>query len=522
MTGSVDIDLTSLSAKELMAWGLSNLWQEGGEGTYAVRHGKRAVNDFGRPRPGEEVDMDRPNFFEKAFPCLFPYGCGGIEADRPIDISFIAHVRWALAYHDRRFRRHETFPFVSFGIIQRRQALASARIQMNQRQFEREARLLTTITLEKLQKACDEEEKGLVISDAAVRQLQKSVYATSSRVKGSNQQRLQCRGIIWSTCIMKNPASLWITINPTDLHDPIAQVFAGEDINLDDFISSLGPDIKQRAYNIASDPYAAAKFFHFIIQTILETLFGVKVTDYQVHNKTGIMGRVSCYFGLVEAQGRGTLHFHLFLWLENAPTADEIMQLLKSEEFRLHVAKYIHNNLRAYLPGLESKQSVQAIPRQKDIAYSRPINPNAADYDQLLRQFEVQLARTEKIHTCRQKQCLVQDKQTGAYRCKRRAPFELSDVDSIDENGNWHQKRLYGYVNGWIPGILLNVRCNNDAKLLTHGTDTKKTARYATTYAAKKQGQNYNVSAIMAKSFAYHIDHLESAENYVDGIRDIQ
>ena len=136
MTGSVDIDLTSLSAKELMAWGLSNLWQEGGEGTYAVRHGKRAVNDFGRPRPGEEVDMDRPNFFEKAFPCLFPYGCGGIEADRPIDISFIAHVRWALAYHDRRFRRHETFPFVSFGIIQWRQALASARIQMNQRQFE--------------------------------------------------------------------------------------------------------------------------------------------------------------------------------------------------------------------------------------------------------------------------------------------------------------------------------------------------------------------------------------------------
>ena len=64
-----------------MAWGLSNLWQEGGEGTYAVRHGKRAVNDFGRPQPGEEVDMDRPNFFENAFPCLFPYGCGGIEAD---------------------------------------------------------------------------------------------------------------------------------------------------------------------------------------------------------------------------------------------------------------------------------------------------------------------------------------------------------------------------------------------------------------------------------------------------------
>jgi hypothetical protein len=55
-----------------MAWGLANLWQEGGEGAYAVCH---AVSDFS-PRPGEEVDPGRPNFFKKVFPCLFPYGRG--------------------------------------------------------------------------------------------------------------------------------------------------------------------------------------------------------------------------------------------------------------------------------------------------------------------------------------------------------------------------------------------------------------------------------------------------------------
>ena len=52
-------------------------------------------------------------------------------------------------------------------------------------------------------------------------------------MKGSNQSRVQLQSQIWSTCIMKNPPSLWITINPSDLHDPIAQIFAGEDINLD-------------------------------------------------------------------------------------------------------------------------------------------------------------------------------------------------------------------------------------------------------------------------------------------------
>lgn len=366
----MDVDLTTLSAKELMSWGLANLWKDGGEGTYAVRHGKKPVNDFGRPRAGEEVAEDRPNFFEKAFPCLYPYGCGGIEADRPVEVKISAHIRWSLAYHDRRFRRHETFPFVSFGIVQRRQALASARIQMNQQQFEKEARILATITAKKLQKACEEEEKGLPISDPVVRRLQRNVYATSSRVKGSNQQRLQCRSMIWLTCIMKNPASLWITINPTDVHDPIAQVFAGEKIDLEKINSAVGPNVSQRAINIAADPYAAAKFFHFMIQTILETLFGIKITDFQVHNKTGILGSVSSYFGLVETQGRGTLHFHLFLWLEHAPAADQIMELLKAEGFRLRVAEFIHQNLRAYLPGLESKETVKQIPRQKDIVYS--------------------------------------------------------------------------------------------------------------------------------------------------------
>ena len=314
-----------------MAWGLANLWQEGEEGAYAVRHGRRPVSDFGRPRSGEESDPNRDNFFEKAFPCLFPYGRGGIEADRLVEVDFSEHVRWALQYHDRRFRRHEIFPFVSFGIQQRRQALASARLQMRRPQFEQEARMLATITAEKLQKACEEEERGLPISDPAVRLLQRNVYATASRVNGSNQQRIQLRGQIWSTCIMKNPATLWITINPTDIHDPIAQIFAGENIDLDAFLSHMGPDQDRRAQNIAKDPYAAAKFFHFIIRVILETLFGVQVTNFQVQNKVGIFGRVSAHFGIVESQGRGTLHFHLLLWLENAPTADAIMELLKSE-----------------------------------------------------------------------------------------------------------------------------------------------------------------------------------------------
>ncbi|KAJ7246450.1 hypothetical protein C8J57DRAFT_1438210 [Mycena rebaudengoi] len=486
VTGTIDTDLSSLSANEMMTWGLQNLWKEDNEGGYAVRHGRRPVNDFGQPRPetqagdqSEELDPNRPNFFEKA---------GGLEADNPVKLGFGEHIKWALQYHDRRFRRHETFPFVVFGILQRRQALMSARIQMCRKNFEKDAWIMATITKEKLQKACEEEAQKIPISDPAL-------DVSAAQI---------------SRPLFLRPWNLWITINPTDIHDPIAQIFAGENIDLDNFLAEIGPDNDRRAQNIAADPYAAAKFFHFTIRTILETLFGIEVTAFQVHSSMGILGEVAAYFGLVEAQNRASLHFHVLLALKHAPNADEMLELLKQENFRARISAYIQANLRAYLPGLETAESVKQIPVEKAIAYSRPPNPDSPDYDKQL------------LHTCQPRRCLVSTK-SGGYRYKRRAPFERATEDFIDETGNWRQKRLYEFMNGWIPGILINVRCNNDAKLLTNGAETMNITYYVSGYAIKPQIQNNNISAILAKGYAYHLANLNDVSvKYVDDLRDTQ
>ena len=161
---------------------------------------------------------------------------------------------------------------------------------MEWKTFERDARLMSTVTVAKLEAVKQEEEKGLPISDPGVRTLKSHVHATSSCIQGSNQACYHLRSEIWSTSAVLGPPSLWITINPSDLHDPIAQVFAGEEINMDEFMAHLGPDKDHRAKNIADDPYAAAKFFHFMIATILETLLGVKVTLAQVKSGVGVFG----------------------------------------------------------------------------------------------------------------------------------------------------------------------------------------------------------------------------------------
>jgi len=79
----IDTDLAKLTTNEMMMWGLANLWKEGKEGGYAIKHGARLVNDFPPCNnvDSEDNETNTPNFFEKAFPCLFPWGCGGIEAN---------------------------------------------------------------------------------------------------------------------------------------------------------------------------------------------------------------------------------------------------------------------------------------------------------------------------------------------------------------------------------------------------------------------------------------------------------
>jgi hypothetical protein len=58
------------------------------------------------------------------------------------------------------------------------------------------------------------------------------------------------------TCLWLRPLLLWLTINPINYEDPITQIFAGEDINIDAFCSMIGPSSNKRAENMARDPFA--------------------------------------------------------------------------------------------------------------------------------------------------------------------------------------------------------------------------------------------------------------------------
>jgi len=473
------------------------------EAGYAARHSRLAVPDLGPLRDQQtEDDTDVGNPLATAYPTLFPYGVGLLEASRTRPISFKRHVRWCLQYHDRRFRLHHSFPFAVFGMQQKREALSSARLQMNHSGFAKVAEVFSTLHHRDLEKAAQEEAKGERFSDSRIRLLRQNLTATATRITGSDQARASYRSMILSTTYALNPPSIWLTINPNDLQDPIAQVFAGEDIDMDAFNNLAGPDADQRARNIAADPYAAAKFFKFLIDLLIREVFGVNATPNRVHSREGIFGFVSAYFGVVEAQGRGTLHLHILIWLRGAPGPIQLRELLRSQAFRDRIVDFLSRNVRAHKPQL-TEEYIQRTAAVPNVAYSRPPAPTSANFAAEQDDLEVLLARTTQLHTCSPHTCLRLDR-FGERRCKRKAPFPLANENRVDESGSWAIHRTYGYLNNWCPPLFPLLRSNHDIKFITNGPETKSIMWYISSYQTKKQGKTFNSSALLAKAVKNH------------------
>ncbi|KAG2103162.1 hypothetical protein BD769DRAFT_1630898 [Suillus cothurnatus] len=236
-----------------------------------------------------------------AYPILFPYG---IEKK----IGFDEHVQWALQYYDHRFCIHHSFPFIAFSIAQKREALQSVRIQMQQQDFEKDAWAISSVTIADLKQVEKEEATHIP-----------HIFTTSGCVKGSDKLRASYQGQIWGMTLKLCGPSLWITINPNDLHNPIAQIFIGEEIDMDKFLQ-------------LQDPYRAAKYFLFFIHAVLSTLFSIEVTKDHVCSSMGILRVISAYYGVVEAQGY-------------TPNSDEMLKLMKTEEFQDRIQAYIKQNI---------------------------------------------------------------------------------------------------------------------------------------------------------------------------------
>jgi hypothetical protein len=98
----------------------------------------------------------------------------------------------------------------------------------------------------------------------------------------------------------------WMTINPSDLRNPLVLLLAGVEYSADAFPNATAAI---RHATATSNPVAVAQFFNHTCKAIFDGLLGSNT------GRVGILGQVANTFGMVETNGRGMLHLHALVWL---------------------------------------------------------------------------------------------------------------------------------------------------------------------------------------------------------------
>ena len=259
-------------------------------------------------------------------------------------MSLNQHIRYLLAYDDQRFEKHHSFMFVLFNIIQRRQACWNATLMASRPYFQDAASDLQTLTSKEIEAALVSVTKKTFSSSAnpRINMLMRQIRTVGGNVMGSAYSRAALRTQIHALIFNQGLPSIFMTINPADIHSRVALYFAGVDLDLDTILSEKIPSTYERAQIIASHPVATARFFNVLISSILKCMV-----------EKGVLGPIKAYFGTVENQGRGSLHLHILMWLDHDLTPSKLKELTANEEFRNNLLSYLEDIIKQDLSNFD-------------------------------------------------------------------------------------------------------------------------------------------------------------------------
>ncbi|CAF3346347.1 unnamed protein product [Rotaria socialis] len=243
---------------------VGGIWTGPESTVYIIPRGNKPANEY-----------YNPNLLLGVFPTLFPYGCGALEdCSRPVKINFREHLKYLLSFGDRRFEEHHSFIFVVFNILQRRTACLHAHLMTSRSYFQQSAQLLESLSSDDVAKILINISKApyAKITHERINTLMKHIKLVGGHVMGSAHSRSALRTKIHSLCFNLGLPSLFVTINPADIHSPVALYFSGVDLDLDKVLPELLRTSYERAQIIGTHPVATAKFFNCLIKSILKCL----------------------------------------------------------------------------------------------------------------------------------------------------------------------------------------------------------------------------------------------------------
>ncbi|KIY60710.1 hypothetical protein CYLTODRAFT_363761, partial [Cylindrobasidium torrendii FP15055 ss-10] len=208
----------------------------------------------------------------------------------------------------------------------------------------------------------------------------------------------------------------------------------------------------------------------------LGTLLGTTRPD-----RVGAFGRVKAYYGVVEAQARGSLHIHLLIWLEGALSPLDIQtKCQENPAFRAQMFAWLESIIKHDFP-------------QGVFVLGRPPNPANDtfhnEWPQYLRDV-LDASGQEHTHndTCFKKLKVAMSRLSTQDRdelCRFNLPAELVEATYMDDDGATKILRLNRLMSGYNPIVTGAMQCNTDIKFVGSGWVGMALSVYMSSYTAK-------------------------------------
>ena len=246
-------------------------------------------------RPVNEWDLTE-NIARKAFPCLFPYGRASISESRQREVDVNDYYLHLLRYKDGRFARHPQFRYWVFNTKMRMQAKTTSRWLWKQSPDK-------LLTADELYEALKDPQRHVT----------EIVASRGKQIRGTRTFWREEKGKIEAIVKSIGCPALFFTLSAADqqwadLYEylPDREAYFGANDNVRHQIARR---LTQENPHIIAE-YLTIRFGKFFTE-VLKRKFNLKHHWYRY-----------------EWQARGSGHLHGFLWIEDAPSVENLQDYL--------------------------------------------------------------------------------------------------------------------------------------------------------------------------------------------------
>jgi hypothetical protein len=335
---------------------------------------------------------------------------------------------------------------------------------------------IASLTEVQLRNALKDLDSDHEINDPVISRLLFVMKTIAMWVPGSFAQKLRMRSEIRGLIVRFGMPAFWLTINPSDVRNPLVLLLAGVEYSEDIFSA---PNSAVRAAMVTSNPVAVAAFFHHICAAIFDGL----LASGQDH--AGILGDVSNHYGVVETNGRGMLHLHALVWVQGNLTFSTLRsRVLSNSSFADRVIHYL------------GKVIVQSVDEtiSNDPELNLPATGPSACDPESIHEFSLRLMHDSNL-VARSKQMYSKKHFATCFKsrantrsgdsCRFGMPRELVPSAKINEFGIIHLARNHPWINPWNPAIASCLRSNHDISWIPTVSKSLALIYYITNYATK-------------------------------------